>query len=132
MKTILLIDDDEDDQYIVKSFVDSYSPESIRLIIKNNGQEALDFVEQEGYHPDFVLLDLNMPVLDGIGFLKRYRTKYVSEFTPVVIYTTSSSPKDIKEAYMVGANAFIVKPIDYTENISVLRRVVDFWTTVSN
>ena len=109
--------------------------------IRNNvyhvwdGEEAMAFLRREGQfadavRPDLVLLDLNMPKLDGRDVLKEMRADDSLKVIPVVVLTTSSQDKDILESYGLSANNYIVKPVDLTQFFSVIQNVQEFWLKV--
>jgi len=81
--------------------------------------------------PDVVLLDLNMPVLDGKQTLKLLKSSTHFSMIPVVIYTTSNANQELQECYKIGANAYCIKPGSYQEMISMLQHFCDFWFQTS-
>lgn len=127
--TIMLVDDSKADQTMVaRAFEDGAI--DVDLIIANNGQEALDILHNQTDHqtePHLILLDINMPVMGGIGTLQRIRADSKIKHIPVVMLTTSSRDKDIVESYKIGVNAYLTKPIGHIEFINVIQQLESFW-----
>ncbi|MGY4876832.1 response regulator [Vreelandella aquamarina] len=97
-----------------------------------DGVEALAFLQQEGKYrdapkPDLILLDLNMPRMDGKTFLERFKKLEVLSRIPVVVLTTSEAESDIIESYDLGASGFIVKPVDIDQFISSIQALEEYW-----
>jgi CheY-like chemotaxis protein len=100
--------------------------------VVNNGLEALDFLLKRGTFasvttPQLILLDLNMPRMDGKKFLEVVKEDSQLKAIPVVILTSSQSPHDIRECYERHASCYVVKPFEGKEFISVARQIVTFW-----
>lgn len=105
------------------------------LHVVNNGEEALDFLHRRGRfagapRPDLILLDLNMPRMDGREFLARFKQEESFKRIPVVVLTISKAEEDILASYDLHANCYIVKPIDFDQFFKVVRSIEDFWLTV--
>lgn len=97
-----------------------------------DGVEALAFLQQEGKYrdapkPDLILLDLNMPRMDGKTFLERFKKFEVLSRIPVVVLTTSEAESDIIESYDLGASGFIVKPVDIDQFIASIQALEEYW-----
>jgi CheY-like chemotaxis protein len=119
-KTLFLIDDDFDDQDNFLVSIREIDP-TIECITAKDGQEALEYIHKhEDFIPDFIFLDLNMPVMNGTAFLARLSTMQKFRKVPLYIYTTSTSIKDKEETMSQGAAGFIVKP----NSISKLKEVL--------
>ena len=101
-KTILLVDDDEDDQLIFKDAIKETSSE-IECLTAANGRDAFLQLEKASSTPSLIFLDLNMPVMNGFEFLERLKESDGFKKIPVVIYTTSDSPSDKKNTMNTGA-----------------------------
>jgi len=108
--TCLLVDDDQDDQEIFNlALVDSGL--KMKCVVSSSAVEALAMLKQEQYAlPDYIFLDLNMPRINGMQFLTEVKKNSRLQNIPVVIYSTSSHPKDIDATKKLGAAAFITKP----------------------
>lgn len=125
---IILVDDDEDDRYIFQEgFVQAgCKNEFIQFEAGDKLLEHLKTVPTEEY-PSLVLLDLNMPVLDGRDILRAIKDSSSWNHIPVVIFTTSRQQNDRKSCYELGANCFISKPSGYHEVLDVTRSIALLW-----
>jgi len=109
-KTLLLVDDDEDDCFLFREVLTEVDS-SIQLVNAQNGKEALQMLWKENaVLPDLILLDLNMPKMDGKQCLDELKKDERLSQIPVFIYTTSSQSKDIEYTLQLGAECFITKP----------------------
>ena len=133
--SILLVDDDANDRelaQIVFSELAAESGDRANVQILSGGQEALDCLSrqaaQPGQLPDVVLLDLNMPQMDGLSVLQAIRGNPATATLPVVILSTSRERSDVQRSYTLGANAYVVKPLDYDHFHRTIASVLDFWT----
>lgn len=100
-----------------------------------DGEEALDFLFRRGQHedaprPDVILLDLNLPGIDGRAILKQVKEDPILRVIPVVVLTSSEAESDIAKAYESHANCFISKPIDFESFLQVVQSIEDFWFAV--
>lgn len=98
-------------------------PLEYKIIEKNNGQEAFDYLIKKENLPDVILLDLNMPILNGFDFLKLIKKEEIIKYIPIIVLSTSYDSNDIFKAYQGGISGFLNKPIkfkDYTEQIKTL------------
>lgn len=108
-KTCLLVDDDEDDKEIFSLALTEANP-SVECFIASDGIEALSMLKDKNFIPDYIFLDLNMPLMSGKECLVEIRKQPHLRDTPVIIFTTSASQKDILDTKAMGASAFITKP----------------------
>jgi CheY-like chemotaxis protein len=131
---ILLVEDDPADVELTKeSLADSKI--AIRLQVVGDGVEALAFLRQEGKHagaprPDLILLDLNLPRMDGRTLLTEIRADEGLKSIPVVVLTTSQAEADIVKSYRLGANCYITKPVGLAEFARVVNSIEEFWFTI--
>jgi two-component system, chemotaxis family, response regulator Rcp1 len=131
---ILLVEDNEGDIVLAKeALLDGNIINQIS--VSRDGDEALDFLfntknNGEKEMPDLVLLDINMPRVNGFEVLMTMKNDEKLKSIPVVMLTTSSSEKDIKFAYEHHANCYITKPVNLEKFIEVVRRVEDFWLSI--
>ena len=102
--------------------------------VVRDGQEVLDYLYIQGKHKDrapenpvVILLDIKMPKIDGIDVLKHIKQSEEFKSIPVVMLTSSQMETDLVKSYELGANAFVVKPIDFTEFIDTIKSIALFW-----
>jgi two-component system, chemotaxis family, response regulator Rcp1 len=105
------------------------------LSVAGDGLEALQFLRQEGKYnnatrPDLVLLDLNLPRMDGRELLAEIKEDPDLKKIPIVILTTSKAEEDIIKTYNLHANCYITKPVDLNQFFKVVRSIEDFWMTI--
>jgi len=107
---------------------------SIDLIQSENGQEALDYLEQctKSELPYFILLDLNMPIMDGIEFLVALRKDDRFSTIPVVIHTTSSNLEDYYKCQILGVSGYFVKHVDFKKFKDTLKIIMTYWANSFN
>jgi CheY-like chemotaxis protein len=103
-----------------------------QLHVVGDGEEALRFLRQEGNFaespkPDLILLDLNLPRLDGRELLSIMKEDEVLRAIPVVVLTTSDAEGDVLQMYQLHANAYITKPVDINQFVRVVQAIDDFW-----
>jgi CheY-like chemotaxis protein len=130
---ILLVEDNENDVVLTR-----HAFEQAKLLVNlhrvRNGEECLAFLRKEGAHasavtPDLVLLDLNMPVMDGREVLAELVADPVLRHLPVVILTTSAEESEILRMYQLRCSSYIVKPVDFEQFVQVVRAFGDYWLT---
>ena len=131
---ILLVEDSETDAELT---LQALKQGKLRNTVHHvqDGVEAMKFLRKEGEYanearPDLVLLDLNMPKLDGREVLKQIRQDDSLKVIPVVILTTSNQDQDILQTYGLAANSYIVKPVDLNSFFEVVRQISNFWVKV--
>jgi CheY-like chemotaxis protein len=104
------------------------------IVVARDGEEALKQIEgwEKGEQkPVVVLLDLKLPKVDGLEVLKRIKTHPVFKTIPVVVLTSSSEDKDIEAAYKIGANSYIVKPVDFEKFVEVAGQIELYWSILN-
>ena len=126
-------DNPGDARLTVEGFKDAKVKNNITVV--EDGMEALAYLHHEGPYanaalPDLILLDLNMPKKDGREVLAEIKADEELRRIPVLVFTISNAEKDILEAYDLQASAFITKPIDLDEFITVVRSLEEFWLTI--
>ena len=131
---VLLVEDNPGDVEITKRAFKK-SKMHVQLKIVNNGEEALDYVFKRGEYinaiePDIILLDLNLPKIDGFEVLETIKVNEEKKHIPIIVLTTSSADNDILHAYKQYANSFITKPVDFDKFIEIIQMFKDFWLTV--
>jgi two-component system, chemotaxis family, response regulator Rcp1 len=100
-----------------------------------DGVEAMDYLRQRGKHskakrPDLIMLDLNLPRMDGRDVLKELKSDTLLKTIPIIVLTTSRADKDILQSYELNANCYITKPVDFPSFIDVVKSIEQFWLTV--
>ena len=130
-KTVLFVDDDEDDYMLMRDTFKERHPE-IDLLWTRDGEEALDYLKRRGRfreaaRPYLMLLDLNMPKLNGQEVLKQIRSDEGICHIPVVVLTNSMNKEEVTEAYCRGVNSFIRKPAGYKELRSFVETFGKYW-----
>jgi CheY-like chemotaxis protein len=125
--SVLLIEDDTIEIMKVNRTISSLGlPHEI--VEARNGEVALEILKKRNQLPDIIFLDLNMPKISGIEFLRILKADSVLKYLPTIILTTSSNHKDILECYKIGIAGYIIKPLRYEEYVEKLKRVLDYWS----
>ncbi|APY08082.1 response regulator [Winogradskyella sp. J14-2] len=124
---ILLIEDDMIEVMKLKRATDSLQLNH-KITEANNGEEALQLLEKKDSLPDIILLDLNMPKINGIEFLKILKTDERLKYIPTIILTTSSNQRDLLECFRVGIAGYILKPLKYEEYVSKIENLLAYWS----
>lgn len=132
--TILMADDDEDDCFLVeKAFKASRLCNDLRFV--GDGEELMDYLYRRGAfagegkapRPGLILLDLNMPKMDGREALKEVKGNPAFRDIPVVVLTTSKDEEDVLRSYDLGANSFITKPVTFEGLVEVVKSLGKYW-----
>jgi CheY-like chemotaxis protein len=124
VRTILLADDDAEDRAILKEAIEDISTQTA-LQVAENGEELLHLLELEysrGNIAVLIILDLNMPRLNGTETLSRLKSNHLYKNIPVVIYSTSVNPLEKEKCMLLGAHSYITKPISYKESMETAER----------
>lgn len=127
---IVLVEDDQNDQELIRLSLSELDIKH-KLIIFQNGEAALQYLTDEGKEkrmkPELILMDLKLPIINGLDLLKELRTHEVTRHLPIVIFSSSKEEKDIKQSYNLGANAYVRKPIEFNELNLTLKSIGTFW-----
>lgn len=131
---ILVVDDDPGDVLMIEEALEDSDVDKV-IDVVNDGQEAMEFLRREGRHaearrPDVILLDLNMPRMDGRQVLGEVKQDEDLRTIPIVVLTTSNADTDIVGSYTLQANAYVTKPIDLDDFNDVVRRIDEFFGRV--
>ena len=136
MKTIhiLLVEDNEGDILLTTEALADSKIINVVSVVKD-GKEAIDFLNQKGLFleatlPNLILLDINLPKKNGHEVLKYIKESKEFRHIPIIMLTTSSSEKDIIQAYNHYVNCFITKPVDVNEFITAVTKIEDFWISI--
>lgn len=132
---ILLVEDDPGDVLMITEALERSGRPAHDIRVVGDGQEALDFLHRVAKHtgaprPDLILLDLNMPRLDGRQALEALKTDPSLRVIPVVVFTTSAAEPDILSSYDCHANAYVTKPLDLDALEDVVQKIDRFYTSV--
>ena len=137
-RPILLVEDNPDDIELTRiAFAEAKIANPLQVV--GNGEEALDYLFERGRfgadghpgQPALVLLDLNMPRMDGREVLQAIRADPDTRSLPVVVMTTSTEPFDVDACYSLGANSYIRKPVDFEQFISAVKQVGMYWLVLN-
>ena len=131
---VLLVEDDPGDVLMTREAFDHNKVRN-RLSVVSDGVSALEFLRKEGEHvdaptPDLVLLDLNLPRMDGREVLQALKADADLRSIPVVVLTTSEAEEDVVRSYSLHANAYVTKPVDFDRFIEVVRQIDEFFVEV--
>jgi CheY-like chemotaxis protein len=136
---ILLVEDNPADAELTIRALKKHKMTENLLWLKN-GQEALDFIFAAGdyetirdiaHPPKLILLDINMPKVNGLEVLQQIKCSPLTKAIPVVILTSSKEESDVQKCYNLGANSYIVKPIDFKKFSESIKEVGHYWLTVN-
>jgi two-component system response regulator len=131
---VLLVEDDPGDVLMTREAFADYKVHN-RLWVATNGVEAMSFLRREGEFadaptPDLILLDLNLPKMDGREVLAAVKEDPKLRSIPVVVLTTSEAEEDVVRSYSLHANAYVTKPVDFERFVSVVQQIDDFFVSV--
>ena len=133
-KKILIVEDNPNDIELILEAL-SESNLAKRVVVVNDGKKALEYLNYEGSfkkrekeYPAVILLDVKMPLMDGIEVLQIIKSDPKLKSIPVVMLSSSSEDHDLKKCYELGVNAFIVKPVSFNQFIDVVKQCGIFWT----
>ncbi|MBE9662807.1 response regulator [Mucilaginibacter myungsuensis] len=128
---IFYVEDDTDFAFLTKHAIEEVN-NGLSVKIVDNGKDALDTLQQlcdNRIKPRLIMLDLNLPGMSGHDLLKKIKEMPFLKYVPVVFFTTSDNPKDIRASLEFGANAYLTKPSGYLNLVSCLHSLHDFWFT---
>ena len=137
-RDILLVEDNPDDVELTRiAFEQANIPN--RLVVARDGAEALDYLYARGSHtgrdpsqlPALVLLDLNLPKIDGREVLQAIRSDPATQPLPVVVLSTSREPDDVQSTYALHANSYIQKPLDFQQFLWAVKQVALYWLVLN-
>ena len=136
--TILICDDDEDDRLLTQQALeDAHVSNDVRFV--EDGVELLDYLHQRGTfagetgkapRPGLILLDLNMPKMDGREVLKVIKSDPTMRDIPIVVLSTSRLDEDIVRSYQLGVNSFITKPVTFTGLVEAMNVLGRYWLEI--
>jgi CheY-like chemotaxis protein len=100
-----------------------------KIIEASNGEEALKILDKRDIIPDIIILDLNMPRINGIEFLKILKADSYLKYIPAIILTTSNNHRDVLECYKIGIAGYVLKPLKYEDYLERIRKTLEYWST---
>ena len=137
LKRMLLAEDNEHDVELTLSAL-SENRLANEVVVVRDGAEALDYLYRRGRYqqreegnPVVVLLDLKMPKVDGLEVLRRIKEDDALRQIPVVMLTSSREENDLVESYRLGANAYVVKPVEFNRFVEAVRELGVFWAVIN-
>ena len=135
VKKILLVEDDPQD---VELALTALEDKANQVAVVDDGAEALDYLYRRGKfkmragsNPLLVLIDLKMPKVDGLETLKIIKADENLKIIPVVVFSSSRETPDLIECYRCGVNAYVVKPVDFTEFMEAIKQIGIFWAAIN-
>jgi CheY-like chemotaxis protein len=136
VKKILIVDDSPNDVMLV---INALAEKNLanEVDVAEDGIEALDYLYKRGKfadvkgHPAVILLDLKMPRMNGIEFLRHIRADPEFKLMPVVMVTSSAEERDLVESYKLGANSYVVKPVDIVQFIDAIKTLGQYWAVIN-
>ena len=124
---ILLIEDDSIEVMKFNRVVKSLGLNH-KVVEAGNGEEALHILKEQNIIPDIILLDLNMPKINGIEFLNILKADEVLKYIPAIILSTSNNHRDVMECYRIGIAGYIIKPLKYEEYTDRIQKLLEYWS----
>lgn len=137
LKTILLVEDNPQD---VELTIEALRENNLanHVVAVNDGVEAMEYLTYEGRfknrvkgNPTVMLLDIKMPRMDGIEVLEAIRNNEKLKTIPIVMLTSSREEPDLKKCYALGVNAYVVKPVDFTDFMGAVKQIGIFWAILN-
>jgi len=136
-RNILLVEDDQDQVLLAMRALSKHGivAEVDEVAVARDGEEALDYLFGEGSHagrdaartPEFVLLDVKLPKLDGLQVLERLREDDRTKLVPVILFSSSKEHEDVVEGYKLGANSYVAKPANFEKFSDAMRYLGWYW-----
>jgi CheY-like chemotaxis protein len=138
IKRILLVEDSPQDVELVLDALEEHRLAN-EVVVVENGEQALDFAFRRGNfrmrydgHPAVILLDVKLPKVDGMEVLAQLKGSEELRHIPVVMLTSSREEKDLLRSYELGANAYVVKPVDFNQFSDAIRELGLFWAVINH
>ncbi len=123
---VLLIEDDTIEIMKLNRTISSLKLNH-NVIEANNGEDALKILEKKDTLPDIILLDLNMPKINGVEFLSILKNDSLLKHIPTIVLTTSNNQKDLLECYKIGIAGYVLKPLRYEDYVSKMEILLSYW-----
>jgi len=130
---IIIIEDNDADILLTREALKEVG-KPVKAEFFNTGLKVLDWIKNSDLpafiRPHFILLDINMPGIDGLELLKRIKTEPRLASIPVIVFSNSNSHRDVIQSYQNGANSFVKKPLDYDDFVILLAQITHYWTDI--
>src|SRR6204780_4062141 len=134
---ILMGEDDCNDVEMTMTALEEYNLAN-EVVVTRDGEEALDYLYRRGTfasrsngNPAVLLLDLKLPLVDGLEVLKQIKSDEQLKMIPVVVLTSSREERDMVASYKLGVNAYVVKPVDFNELVNAIKNLGVFWAIIN-
>ncbi len=127
---ILLVEDSPDDESLTRRGLRGHDCD-VAIVGAHDGASALEALDKMAELPDLVLLDLKLPKLGGIEVLRRIRDNERTKLVCVVVFTSSSEPRDITSCYGLRCNSYVVKPVAHEDYIRAVQQIGDYWLKIN-
>ncbi len=129
---VLLVEDNPSDCEVVRRSIQRLGA-NVQLVVATSGEEVFSLLDpaRGGVTPDLMFVDLNLPDCDGREIIQRARCAPVGLTSPIVVLTTSDSPRDVSECYVLGCNGYLVKPSTFSQYLYLLGSTVEYWLQVA-
>jgi two-component system response regulator len=135
---VLLVEDNQDDVELTLRAIKHHNLTQ-EVVVAKNGVEALDFLFARGAYagrdttdlPQVVLLDINLPLVNGFEVLKQIRGNSTTQLVPVVMLSTSAEPRDVEDSYTLRANSYVRKLVNFTDFTQAVGDVAQYWLTLN-
>jgi CheY-like chemotaxis protein len=132
---ILLVEDNPDHAMLIRRVLEQGTVENKVRCVKD-GQEALDFLfrkrgDEGAPRPDLILLDINLPKVNGLDVLRRIKTDEELRMIPVIVLTTSDRGEEVQQSYHAGANSFITKPVNFQDLSDKINSLKHYWLRIN-
>jgi len=129
---ILVAEDDADDRFLMQKALDELGDSNMKIEFVENGVELLEHLDgirsnKLNKYPLFILLDLNMPKMDGREVLKNIKNNEEFKKIPVIIFSTTKNQLEVKRCYDLGANTYIVKPVNFESLVATVQQIRTYW-----
>jgi two-component system, response regulator len=139
-KTIMIVEDSDDDFDIIMEVLMEDRILKNPVVRCEDGKQTMDYLHHKGHYsdahafprPGLIILDLNIPGLDGRRVLDNIKSDAQLSSVPIVVLTTSVDGKDVDACYDLGANSYVKKPVNYHEFVAAIKQIKDYWFEVSN
>lgn len=128
---ILLIEDNPSYVDLTRRALREIAGDDLSVEIAGNGEQALAILLEKKACPRLIISDINMPKMGGLEFLRRLREVPATRYLPVVMLTSSNTAHDITESYRLGANGYVMRPMNFQSYIKMLSDVIAYWLVIN-